>query len=184
MNRESLLQLLSSHQPWNGGEAAHADRAMEFVRRTEDFASRLNPAGHLTGSAWVVNPAKDAVLLIHHVNLDRWLQPGGHVEEGDGTIQATAQREAREECGIEMAELVDPRLYDIDVHPIPERKGFPAHLHYDFRFLVRVPDGVALLAQAEEIHAAKWFSPEAILAMQLGPSVERMTLKLGSWLES
>jgi 8-oxo-dGTP pyrophosphatase MutT (NUDIX family) len=184
MNRASLLQLLSDHHPWNAEEAAHAAQTMEFVRDTDDFASRINPAGHLTGSAWVVNPAGDAVLLIHHVNLDRWLQPGGHVEEGDATIQATAQREAREECGIEEAELVDLRLYDIDVHPIPERKGFPAHLHYDFRFLVRVPDAAALLAQAEEIHAVKWFRPEAILALQLGPSVDRMTLKLVSWLKS
>ena len=94
------------------------------------------------------------------------------------------QREAQEECGIAAVALVEPRLYDIDVHPIPERKGFPAHLHYDFRFLVRVPDEASLLAQAEEIHAVRWFRPEEILAMQLGPSVDRMTRKLRSWLES
>jgi 8-oxo-dGTP pyrophosphatase MutT (NUDIX family) len=184
MQREPLLELLTQHRPWNGDEATHTARTLEFVSTTGDFASRLNPAGHLTGSAWVVNPAGDAVLLIHHVNLARWLQPGGHVEAGDATIQATAQREAQEECGIAAVALVEPRLYDIDVHPIPERKGFPAHLHYDFRFLVRVPDEASLLAQAEEVHAVRWFRPEEILAMQLGPSVDRMTRKLRSWLES
>ena len=181
MNRASILSLLTDHRPFDGVEDGYLAQTLEFVRSTEDFASRLNEAGHLTGSAWVVNPAGNAVLLIHHVNLDRWLQPGGHVENGDASIQSTAMREACEECGIPAAGMEDDRLYDIDVHPIPERKGFPAHLHYDFRFLVRVEDTGLLSAQLGEVQEVKWFSPLEIEKMGLGPSVMRMMMKLPAW---
>ena len=178
MNPDAILNLVSQHLPFDEAEALFLEQTTAFVRQEADFASRLNPAGHLTGSAWVVNPARDAVLLIHHVNLNRWLQPGGHVEEEDASIQATAARETLEECGSAEVELVSPVLYDLDVHPIPERKGFPAHLHYDFRFLVRVPDEAAFAAQEGEITDVRWFTPDEMLALRPGPSLVRMLCKL------
>ena len=39
---------------------------------------RETPAGHVTGSAWLVNRAGTHVLLTHHRKLGRWLQLGGH----------------------------------------------------------------------------------------------------------
>jgi ADP-ribose pyrophosphatase YjhB (NUDIX family) len=181
MNRDAILDLLSNHQPHDPTEAGFLEQTIAFVRQEADFTSRLNPAGHLTGSAWVVNPAQDAVLLIHHVNLQRWLQPGGHVEDGDASIQETAARETLEECDLASVELVSQALYDLDVHPIPHRKGFPAHLHYDFRFLVRVPDEAAFAAQEGEVTEVRWFTTDEIRALQPGPSLLRMLTKLSAF---
>jgi len=177
MNSAAILRLLDAHTPFDADEAAFLVQTRRFVEETPDFYSRLNPAGHLTGSAWVINEDASAVLLIHHAGLNRWLQPGGHVEDGDVSISATALREAREECGITGAVDFTESLYDLDIHPIPARKGFPAHLHYDFRFLVKISPGSALEAQAGEVHALKWVPLESVQAMQLGPSIGRMAAK-------
>jgi 8-oxo-dGTP pyrophosphatase MutT (NUDIX family) len=50
--------------------------------------------GHLTASAWVVNPAKTHVMLTHHRKFNCWLQLGGHVDEGDESLLTAALREA------------------------------------------------------------------------------------------
>ncbi|MFP4199324.1 MAG: hypothetical protein ACLFSO_07010 [Halanaerobium sp.] len=44
---------------------------------------RTNPKGHLTASAWILNYQADKVLIHHHRALDKWIQLGGHLEEGE-----------------------------------------------------------------------------------------------------
>lgn len=110
-------------------------------------------AGHLTGSALVVDATGEHTLLLHHAKLDRWLQPGGHAD-GDGNLPAVALKEATEETGIEGLRVVLPAV-DIDVHTIPARPGEPEHLHLDVRFLVLAPQGAAV-QHNEESHAARW----------------------------
>jgi 8-oxo-dGTP pyrophosphatase MutT (NUDIX family) len=123
-----------------------------------DGFDRATMTGHVTASAILVND-RDEVLLIHHRSLDRWLQPGGHVELGDDSLPAAAMREAVEETGIAPAalELADPVPIHVDVHAIPAnpRKGEGAHWHYDVRYLFRCGES-ELRPQAEEVHAAEW----------------------------
>jgi hypothetical protein len=45
--------------------------------------------------------------------------------------------EAREESGIAEFDVLVPGIFDLDIHPIPERGQEPGHLHYDVRFLLR-----------------------------------------------
>lgn len=92
--------------------------------------------GHVTASAFVLSPQKHHVLMIFHNKLQRWLQPGGHLEEVDTSLLGAVQREVREETSIENAELIGDGIFDIDIHEIPERKNKPAHLHYDIRLLL------------------------------------------------
>jgi 8-oxo-dGTP pyrophosphatase MutT (NUDIX family) len=130
-------------------------------------------AGHLTGSALVVDATGERTLLLHHAKLDRWLQPGGHAD-GDGNLAAVALKEATEETGIPDLRVVLPAL-DIDVHTIPARPGEPEHLHLDVRFLVLAPEGAAV-HHNEESHDARWASaddPAIVGSEELSRAVNR-----------
>lgn len=134
--QSQLIQLLERHRPYDDIERDHLARTLEFVRRTPRCADRATPEGHVTASAWVLSPDAGAALLVHHRKLERWFQPGGHVED-DATIQEAALREAREESGIADLALLDEGIFDVDVHRIPARKGEPDHWHFDLRFLLQ-----------------------------------------------
>jgi 8-oxo-dGTP pyrophosphatase MutT (NUDIX family) len=83
---------------------------------------------HVTASAFVVSSR--GVILHRHRRLGIWVQPGGHVDDGESPEEACV-RETREETGLEVRHLEPPRLFHVDVHPGP--KG---HTHYDLRYVV------------------------------------------------
>lgn len=135
-----LIQLLEAHTPFDDAERVHVEHALRFVKSTGACCGRSIPIGHVTASAWVLAPDMAAALLTHHKKLGRWLQPGGHVEEGDRSIRAAALREACEESGIATLEPIRDALFDVDVHIIPARNGEPEHFHFDMRFAFRALD--------------------------------------------
>jgi 8-oxo-dGTP pyrophosphatase MutT (NUDIX family) len=110
--------------------------------------------GHITGTAAVLHPAAEAVLVVHHRRLNRWLLPGGHVEEGDAEIYDTARREAIEETGVRIADIAKPVLVGIDVHGIPGARGEPYHLHHDIVIGFRAASDI--IAPSEETREVAW----------------------------
>ncbi|MCQ8769768.1 NUDIX domain-containing protein [Streptomyces sp. AA8] len=134
-----------------------------------DLASRKEFRGHATAGAVLTRP-DGHILHIHHLALDKWLLPGGHLEAQDGTLIEAALRELSEETGIpaESVTAVVDRPVHIDVHPIPanETKGEPDHQHIDFRFLFRTGVEVHRL-QTEEVIDAAWRHPDTISDEQL-----------------
>lgn len=134
-------------------QQAVRDSVLAFIDEHPDALERTCAAGHLTGSAIVVDHDRCRFLLLHHRKLDRWLQPGGHAD-GDGDLGGVALREAVEETGIDDLRLVTPAL-DVDVHPIPARGDEPAHLHLDLRFLVLGGPGADPVGNHES-RAVRW----------------------------
>jgi len=90
--------------------------------------------GHVTASGLVLAPAGDALLLVFHARLRRWLQPGGHVEPSDASVLDAARREVLEETGVVVDPQIEPILVSVDVHEIPAARGEPVHRHYDLMF--------------------------------------------------
>lgn len=56
-------------------------------------------ARHFCASAFVINPNDKKILLVKHHLFDKWVQPGGHIED-DETPEEAATREIYEETGI------------------------------------------------------------------------------------
>jgi len=100
--------------------------------------SRANKVGHITASGLVIRG--DKVLLILHPYLKSWLQPGGHIDDGESPVDA-AIREVREETGFICAlDSNDSKPIDFDIHEIPlnSKKGEAAHLHIDLLYRLKV----------------------------------------------
>lgn len=177
----SLTQLLARYTPFDEHESAMAAQLREFLDDSagedafgRDLAGRAPLLGHITGSAWVVNATATRVVMVHHAKLRKWVQPGGHCD-GDSDVLRVAMREAREEIGLDVI-IVQPEIFDIDVHSIPKYWNTPAHLHFDVRFLLRADDALAPIVSLES-RAVKWVSLDEAAALNLGESIARMIAK-------
>jgi 8-oxo-dGTP pyrophosphatase MutT (NUDIX family) len=156
MHRLELLRLLDQHRTRFMDEAAYIGQTRAFVQaHTDCFHCDLWP-GHVTGSAWVVSPGRDKVLLLHHRKHDQWFQPGGHAD-GDADILRVALRETSEETGLDPSHirLVEEAVFDVDVHRIPASARGPQHDHYDIRFLVEMDDDLVIPGN-DESHQVLW----------------------------
>ena len=84
---------------------------------------------HVTSSAIVAGPS--GVVLLRHKRLGIWVQPGGHLDPGEG-LAAGALRETVEETGLAVTHPPGgPRLVHVDVHA-----GGRGHTHLDLRWLL------------------------------------------------
>ena len=149
-------------------------RMLEFCTNHPDALHRSCLAGHLTGSALVVDADRGEALLIHHAKLERWLQPGGHVD-GEGDLASAALREAEEETGIRGLRVVEPAI-DLDIHSIPERGSEPAHVHLDVRYLVLAPAGSEATINHESLDA-RWVGPDDHEGLIGGAELRRLMAK-------
>lgn len=152
MTDASLLPALAAYrQRWP--EETHA--VDQFVELLDDAGlpfQRERLAGHFTASCWLVDRSSQRVLLTHHRKLQRWLQLGGHAD-GDRDLAGVALREAGEESGLTGLQ-VEPEVFDLDRHWIPERGDVPGHWHYDVRFVVRTGDNEAFVVSEESLDLA------------------------------
>ena len=146
-----------------------------FISAHPDCLWRSCRPGHLTASAWVVDPARQHTLLMHHRKLDRWLQPGGHVD-GNHDLLASALREAREETGLQQLVPVSPEIFDVDRHWIPERKAEPGHWHFDMRFLIEADPEEALTVTSES-KELRWVKLAVVTELDPEGSLLRMVRK-------
>lgn len=137
----------------------HAEVLLNFINHAPDFYSRRNKIGHITGSAFIVSHDLQNALLILHAKYNKWVSPGGHVDEGENSLKA-ASRESAEEVGIQDLELLKPEILDIDIHRIPAatKHGVfePEHWHFDVRYLFKVQPDASVDLNTLEAKGFKW----------------------------
>lgn len=184
MHRNDLLEQLMHHRTRYLDEAGDVARARRFVAAHPDTFHREHWPAHVSGSTWVVNPARTAVILMHHRQLGIWLQPGGHAE-GDPDVRRVALRETAEETGLDPRHihLLSEAIFDVDIHPLrhppegtrPEETG-PRHEHIDIRYLVEIDDGLPLPGNHESFDI-QWVPLDRIPRYNNSRSILRMSQK-------
>lgn len=176
MNRNDLTRELSTYRAYTKEEEVFQLHLLNLLEQEKDCFYRRLLHGHITGSAWIISPGGEKVLLLHHRKLDKWLQPGGHAD-GEENVASVAEREAREETGLRSIRLLRPEFFDLDVHRIPARKQEPEHLHYDIRYLfTALPEEP--LQQNSESKGLAWVPLEEVASFTAhNTSISRMVDK-------
>jgi 8-oxo-dGTP pyrophosphatase MutT (NUDIX family) len=166
--RDAAIALVEAFHPHVGPRATSSRRRTLQLLRTASapFDRHSYDPGHVTASGLVFSADGNRVLLVFHRRLERWLQPGGHVEAADPHVLSTAVREVREETGITVrADAGGPELVSVDVHEIPPGRGEPAHLHHDLMFRFSAADDE--LEVPHEARRAVWCPVKELEAYQV-----------------
>ncbi|MDO8558072.1 MAG: NUDIX domain-containing protein [bacterium] len=139
------------------------------VLENQDILNRKNFEGHITASGLVISSDKK-VLVVFHNKLQKFLQPGGHIEKGDEDLMFSAMRELREETNLSNVELCNwcpennsPIM--IDTHKIPEnkQKNEYEHYHHDFMFIFTIKKGADIILDTNEVSNFRWISIDEII---------------------
>jgi 8-oxo-dGTP pyrophosphatase MutT (NUDIX family) len=175
MGRDQLLSLLKKYIPSDGAEQTMHQDTIVFVQANPECFERSLTIGHITASGWVVSPDRAMALLMHHRKLDKWFQPGGHCD-GDPNVAAVAEKEIMEETGVEEVRIINPEIFDIDIHLIPANTKDHAHFHYDIRFLFEA-DPLKKITANFESKDVKWVALDDVEALNNSDSIMRMVTK-------
>ena len=157
----------------------HEDRArvLEWI----DFGAELFrtrkpdvPPMHLVSYFVLVDGAH--FLLVDHINAQRWLPTGGHVDPGEHPRDA-ACREAMEELGLEASFLIEGPLF----LTVTETVGLTAgHTDVSLWYVLRGDRSRPLAFDRAEFHDARWFEASDIPFERSDPEMRRFVEKFAA----
>jgi 8-oxo-dGTP pyrophosphatase MutT (NUDIX family) len=172
---EDLRALVEGHEPASPREVQARKR---FLAELDHLAAPCDEhAGptHVTASAIVVGPR--GTVLHRHKRLGIWMQPGGHIDDGE-TPEVAACREATEELGLAVAHPPGgPRLIHLDVH-----EAAHGHTHLDLRYLL-LGDDADPDPPPDESPDARWCSWDEARALADPALVDALPLARAAYEE-
>lgn len=179
---------IEAYCPQNEQERRDKALILNFTAKNPDAFLRSNLIAHMTASAWIVNRARDRVLMVYHKIYHSWSWTGGHAD-GEEDLLSVALREAREETGIRHIHPVTGEIYSLEVLTVDghEKRGeyVPSHLHLNVTYLLEADERDALRVCEEENSGVAWFGLKEALAASTEPwFVERIYKKLNERLRA
>jgi len=170
-----LNKALNEYKPKDCNEKDNLKKIIEFLNSNDNCFSRTNLKGHITAGALIIDNNCN-ILLNHHKILDKWVHFGGH-SDGDVDSLNVAKREVMEESGLTEFDDLAGKIFDVDVHLIPENKSKnePAHYHYDIRFLFITNNKKFQIS--DESTDIKWVTVQEARKLISNPATIRMIEK-------
>ncbi len=131
-------------------------------------------ARHFCASVFVIDPATKKLLLVYHRGFEKWVQPGGHIED-DETPEETALREVYEETGLKVQLIGErfPRENDF-IRPlgIQKNRGKNGDIHIDITYVAIPINVIDTNNMDDEIKEARWFSRNELENIRLFPDIK------------
>jgi 8-oxo-dGTP pyrophosphatase MutT (NUDIX family) len=143
---------------WRPPTPEQADLASAYIARLAqdpDALLRSSFPRHLTAGALVLSEDRARVLLNLHRKARRWFHFGGHIEGGDASLRAAAEREVLEESGLGSVRL-SPEPVQLSAHPVPFCDPRGEVIHLDVRYVAWAPADARPVVSQESVSVA-WF---------------------------
>lgn len=178
----TLEQQLKEYHPYNEQEERDLEVIRSMLDAQPDVFTRENLVAHMTASSWLVNSARDKVLMVYHNIYRSWSWTGGHAD-GERDLLAVAMREAEEETGVQRLRAVTEDIFSVETLTVDghEKRGVyvPSHLHLNVTYLLEADEEDALRVKPDENSGVQWFSLEEALGACSEPwMAERIYRKL------
>ena len=129
---------------------------------------------HFCASAYIINPENKKLLLVKHKKYNKWLQPGGHIEDNE-TPEEAATREVYEETGIKSTLIGEhfPREDDL-IRPlgIQYNRKENGDRMVDIVYLGKPNNPNEELKVSDESNDICWFSRHDLEEMSVFPDVK------------
>jgi 8-oxo-dGTP diphosphatase len=136
------------------------------------IAKPADPPQHLVSYFCVVDG--EQILLVDHINAQRWLPPGGHVEPGEHPRETVA-RELLEELGVMLETPLNAPLFLTRTKTVGLSAG---HVDVSLWYLVRINKEFPLRYDQSEFKSARWFAFSDIPFDQSDPHLSRFLAKV------
>ncbi len=168
----SIRDDIARYAPFNEQEERDKAVILDFMDRHGDAFLRSNLTAHMTASAWVVNAARDRVLMVYHKIYDSWSWTGGHAD-GEEDLLSVAIREVREETGVQSVRPVSEEIYSLEILTVDghEKRGkyVPSHLHLNVTYLLEADEHETLRICEAENSGVRWFTLDGALQASTEP---------------
>ncbi len=184
----NLRMIIDQFEPSCEQEERDQAVMIRFLDQNDDCLKRTNLTAHFTASAWIVNPARDKVLMVYHNIYDSWSWTGGHAD-GEPDLLSVAIKEAREETGVKALktlgrEPVSLEIITVDGH---EKRGayVPSHLHLNLTYLLEAEENQILTVKEDENSGVQWIPVRELADYVSEPwMLDRIYSKLSDQLSS
>jgi 8-oxo-dGTP pyrophosphatase MutT (NUDIX family) len=153
-----VAALVAAIEPCDDTERAHQADVLAWLASTPDVYRRVRPATpprHLVSYAVLADPRDGSVFLVDHRLAGRWLPPGGHVEPFEEPA-VTAEREAREELGIEADFSVAGRRPVFVT--VTRTTGPDSHTDVSLWYLLAGRPGMPVVLDPREFAGGRWWT--------------------------
>ena len=168
----SLYHEIQKYTPVNQQEEQDQKLFLKYMENCFDYLDRENQIAHFTASIWTINPERTKTLMVYHNIYDSWSWIGGHAD-GMEDLRSVAMRELQEETGVRDAALLGGDIFSLEsltVNGHVKRGRYvPSHLHLNVTYLAEAREQEALIVNADENQAVKWWSFEDALRVPNEP---------------
>lgn len=174
--RDEILETISLISPFDTLEEEHINFTKKWIASGSGIyriAPPNIPEIHLVSYFVVVDPSKNALLLVDHKKANLWLPAGGHVEINEHPKE-TVKREIREELGVDAEFLLEDPFF-LTVTKTTQEKD--RHVDVSLWYVLKGSSNVTLIFDTSEFYQIGWFHYDAIPFEKADPHMQRFVNK-------
>lgn len=127
-----------------------------------------DPYSHFGVYTLPYHPLSKKILIGHHIKADKWLAPGGHIDD-DETIKQTAVREINEELRLQVTKTDISEPFFADIANIVSKPPRLCTMHYTIWVYFLSPINTIILDPGE-FYESRWVRLEEASELTTDPA--------------